>query len=594
VNHGRSFVVLSASSFHEAPVLVRDRQVDVVVCAHQGPGSFDGIGLLHSLPRPEIPTKVVLYADESRNGDMVEALESGCQMFVSTAVPIDRFCESIFQMLQPERGFCGSIRDVRLEDFLEMLCFRKESTHVYVSAGRTVGHVYVYDGAIVHAECGRIVGKDALFELLGAEGGAFFSQTVFDVPRQTIFSDWQSLLMEGVRQKDEVRHALGPEPSSGGAAAASVDENAAAGQPPEPHGAIRILVVDDSRLIRKIVNEILESDPTINVAGYAANGVEAIEAIDEVKPDLVLLDWDMPVMTGSAALMRIMVRSPCPVVILSGFDGGEGATPFDLLCLGAADFVRKPQSRWRTDGRADDLIRRVKRASRIKLDRLRRIKAPQRNVPGLQAAARSTPPARLVSIFFSGVGGAGDLIRTVCALPTDLPSALVLVHDMQPEAVGAFVDYLGRRSSLPVVGSSPPVEQREGLCVLHSAVAPLEVRAEARGFVFEAKDGMNGLPGVDSFLQKAAALMGRRLLVGLLSGAAGPTPTGLHAVKSSGGIVVAQTPVDAVAPETVEKALAAGVVDRCWDSDLFVTSYCDLVLGLRAEVGSYSMGGGRL
>jgi two-component system chemotaxis response regulator CheB len=351
--------------------------------------------------------------------------------------------------------------------------------------------------------------------------------------------------------------------------------------------------VDDSRLIRKIVNEILQGDPAITVAGYASNGAEALAGMDEVRPDLILLDWDMPVMTGGTALMHIMVRSPCPVVILSGFDGGEGATPFDLLCLGAVDFMRKPQSRWRTDGRADDLIRRVKQAANIRLDRIRRIKAPSPRASGSRTASGPKPPPGLVSVFVSGVGGAGDLIRTIPALPPDLPSAAVFLHDMQPEAFGAFVDYLSRRSLIEVTRVGERVELREGLCVLHPAIVPLHVHADRRGIFLEAGEGISGPAGIDSFLERAAAVMGERLIAGLFSGATGTGVRGLSAVKSLGGITVAQAPSGSVAPGMAEAALAVGAVDHCWDSNCFPKFFCDLVLGLRAGVGSFSTGGGR-
>ena len=166
--------------------------------------------------------------------------------------------------------------------------------------------------------------------------------------------------MEGIRQRDEIRHALEPFPQlagepvklehpGNGKALPAVHAQAQAVSA-QAESAKRIMIVDDSRFIRKIVQELLQSDPGLLVAGYATNGQEALEKIDELRPDLILLDWDMPVMKGSTALMHIMIRSPCPVVILSGFVGGVGANPFDLLCLGGVDFLRKPQkqlaSRW--------------------------------------------------------------------------------------------------------------------------------------------------------------------------------------------------------------------------------------------------------
>ena len=230
------------------------------------------------------------------------------------------------------------------------------------------GTIYVHNGGIVHSRCGSVIGVDAFYEILEWEYGEFLSQVIFDVPEQTIFLDWQSLLMEGIRQKDEIRHALSPVPDP------KTDNGTHALRPcsgirsrelnrhPAEAPARRIMIVDDSRFIRKIVQEIIESDSALSVAGYATNGQDALAKIEEIKPDLILLDWDMPVMKGSTALMHIMIKTPCPVIILSSFAGGVGANPIDLLCLGGVDFLRKPQNNWRLDGRADDLVRRVKEA----------------------------------------------------------------------------------------------------------------------------------------------------------------------------------------------------------------------------------------
>lgn len=591
-----AYSVTSLPSAEEAALFAREGAADIVICEHRGPGPFDGLELLRLLPRPAVPVKVILCAAPSSAGDMAEALELGCQMFFVAPAPLTRFCEMIQQMLQAERGFSGNLLGVRLEDFLEMLCFRKETTHVYVSTGEVQGNIYVYDGAIVHAECGKIVGLDAIYELLGAEGGEFYSQIVFDAPRRTIFSDWQSILMEGVRQKDEVRHALGPDPVQKSLPPTPDPfPGDKVGQAPKvvPRREVRILVVDDSRLIRKIVNEILQGDPDITVAGYAANGAEALASMDEVKPDLILLDWDMPVMTGGTALMHIMVRSPCPVVILSGFDGGEGATPFDLLCLGAVDFMRKPQSRWRTDGRADDLIRRVKQAADIRLDRIRRIKAPAKRSDRKPVPAGSTVPAGLISVLVSGVGGGGDLIRIVTSLPADLGCAVLVLHDMQPEAVTAFVDYLNRRSAIEVRPTGNRVELVQGVCFMHPALVPLDLLAHDRGFVIETAGGPLQDEGPDSFLERASAVAGKRLLAGLLSGAGETGARGLSVVRRRGGVTIAQAPERSAAPGMAQAALASGAVDHCVDSEGFPKFFCDLVLRLRAGVGLVSTGGGR-
>jgi two-component system chemotaxis response regulator CheB len=487
-------------------------------------------------------------------------------------------------MLQPQHGFTGRLLGIRLEDLLEMFCFRRESTELFVTVGGRHGTIYVHDGTITHAEYGPLVGEDAVYEILGWQEGEFYSQVVVDVPSQSIFTNWHSLLMEAIRQKDEIRHALGPEPAWG------IDADSSSARkhlttayeqgPPSarigPESIMRILVVDDSRLIRKILQEIIDSDPELSVAGYAANGREALAKIDELHPDLIILDWDMPVMTGSTALMHIMIRSPCPVVMLSGFVGGEGTNPFDLLCLGAIDFMRKPHSKWRTDGRADDLTRRIKQACRIKFERIRRIKIP-RPMKLSPSRLQNSESCTFLSVFGSALGGCTDLIRIVTALSEDIPSAVLFLHDMQPEALGAFIDYLDRGSRIPVRPVEPNTALSDGMCYVHPITLPLELVKEAGGLYLKILPDRPASDVLDHFLLSASSILGKNLLAGLLSGEEGRGIDGLRAVKKAGGITVIQDPASSLDPGMAEAALREEIVDHVWPADNLAETFQNLI-----------------
>jgi two-component system chemotaxis response regulator CheB len=376
--------------------------------------------------------------------------------------------------------------------------------------------------------------------------------------------------MEGVRQKDEIRHALGPDVQAPG-------EVPAAAVPAELEAEpLRVMIVDDSRLIRKIVQEILEADPALRVVGYAANGREALSKIDELQPDLILLDWDMPVMMGGTTLMHIMIRSPCPVVILSGFVGGAGASSFDLLCLGAVDFLRKPQSKWRTDGRADDMVRRIKQAGGIRFERIRRIKIP---VPlkGAGGGSLTEEKSSFLCVMAASTGGCTDLIRIIPGLPGDFPSAVVVLHDMQPEALGPFTEYLAARSRILVKPVEEGVPLLSGVCYIHPATVPLELVESGEGPVLKVPpEHPESLP-VDHILVSASEIMGSDLLAVVLSGDAGMGMEGFRAVKKSEGITVALDPAAGVDPGMAEALLAAGLVDRTCSPDELAAAMKELV-----------------
>jgi two-component system chemotaxis response regulator CheB len=566
LSRGSEYSVLSAQSVPEALALMEHRRVDLVISDHGGPGDMDGLELLRETREKETAVRVILCAEPALEGDCDRALDKGCDTFLVKPIPALSLCELVFNMLQPERGFSGRLVGMKLEDVVEMLCFRKDSSALSVTSGTNNGIIYVHEGAITHAECEALSGVEAVYEILGWDKGEFRSQVVLDVPSQTVFSDWQSLLMEGIRQKDEIKHALGPELAAQPDAAEMSKDSPQALPTVETAEPLRIMIVDDSRLIRKIVQEILEADPELTVVGYAVNGREALAKIEELQPDLILLDWDMPVMMGGTTLMHIMIRSPCPVVILSGFVGGSGAGSFDLLCLGAVDFMRKPQSKWRTDGRADDLLRRVKQAGQIRFDRIRRLRIPSplSKPPADENASR---PAAFLTVLGSSTGGCADLIRVVPRLPADFGSALVVLHDMQPEALGPFIDYLDSRSRIDVRPVEPGTPLRERVCYIHPATVPVELTKREDGPVLKMLSELSDSGVTDHFLVSASKVMGDGLLAVLLSGGAGTGMEGFRAVKKMEGITIVQDPASGVDPRMAEAVLAEGLADHTCSAD---------------------------
>jgi two-component system chemotaxis response regulator CheB len=556
--------VIHAYSVPEALQKIGSEDVDLVFVDHQGAVGIDGLKLLQGIAKMDTAVRVVLGAEDHLEQDRIPALANGASSFLVKPFSQEKLAELLFNMLQPQQGFTGRVVKLRLEDVIQMFCYRKDSTLITILNNQNEGRIYIHDGGIVHAEWDSMDGVEAFYEIIGWDGGEFLSQIVLQVPPPTVFIDWQSLLMEGMRQKDEIRHALAPAPGDGGSQEGSrrlrtvdVPELAPwSGQ----EGVKRIMIVDDSRFIRKIVQEIVESDSSLHVAGYATNGQEALARIDELKPDLILLDWDMPVMKGSTTLMHIMIRSPCPVVVLSGFVGGVGANPFDLLCLGGVDFLRKPQNNWRIDGRADDLVRRVKEACRIKFERIRRVRIPPQ-IQQTKAIETAFRAPKFLVVIVSSTGGCADLIRFLPLLPEDLSATMVVLHDMQTEAIGAFVDYLDRRSQLKIQVLEPGTPLASGICYIHPALVPVELSREGGSISVKALSDPPVLPAPDHFLVSASEVMGRNVLASLLSGGENWGIEGLKAVKKAHGITLVQDPLNSTDPRMAERALRAGVAN---------------------------------
>ncbi len=573
---GSTYKFQQAGSVSEALELISNNMVDMVIFDHQGPGNLDCIDLLRKNRESKSFVQVVAVAEQKFQPLIIPALSLGCTNFLLRPFSYDKLCEMVHNMLEPQQSFVGRVVGMKLEDVIQMFCYRKDSTLLWVFHERNRGAIYVHDGGIIHAECDSLTGVEAFYEILGWEGGEFLSQVVLSVPERSLFMDWQSLLMEGMRQKDEIRHALGPvsvgpEEKSPGNGSPAVPAYSLTGEP-----ARRVMIVDDSRFIRKIVQEILQADPGIMVAGYATNGQEALSKIDELKPDLILLDWDMPVMKGSTTLMHIMIRSPCPVVILSGFVGGVGANPFDLLCLGGVDFLRKPQNNWRMDGRADDLVHRIKEASQIKYDRIRRVKIP----PPVVKDPTSEPgayPSEFLTVLGASTGGSTDLIRIIPLLSPDLPSSWVVLHDMQQEAMGAFIDYLNRRSRIDVRPLESGSTLLEGVCYVHPATVPVELTMADDRPVLQIISDLRGVNVLDHFLVSSSKAMGRHLLAVLLSGGSDRGLAGFKAVKQAQGITLVQDPMSSMDPRMAEAALEKGLVDYQCPADLLAETLKNII-----------------
>ena len=162
----------------------------------------------------------------------------------------------------------------------------------------------------------------------------------------------------------------------------------------------RVLIVDDASFMRKAIQDILESDPEVEIAGLARNGREGLEMIKELKPDVITLDMDIPVMDGLMAIRHIMVESPVPIVVLSSLFG-NGAITFDALRLGAVDFVPKPSGAISKDihttGR--EIIDRIKMAASVNLENFRRVHFARRNtIAENTKPIESQPPEYILAV----------------------------------------------------------------------------------------------------------------------------------------------------------------------------------------------------
>ncbi len=192
---------------------------------------------------------------------------------------------------------------------------------------------------------------------------------------------------------------------------------------------LRVLVVDDSALMRKLIPQIIERDSSIHVVGTAMDGAFALKKIEELHPHVITLDLEMPRMDGMETLRAIMRHSRTPVIVVSAHTTQGASATFKALALGAFDFVAKPQDALSTnmDAIATELIIKIKVAAET------RISKTQPEVPSARRNKKSgekrLPARRVVAIGIS-TGGPNALQYVLSQLPSDFPAAIVVVQHM--------------------------------------------------------------------------------------------------------------------------------------------------------------------
>src|SRR5262249_32098094 len=205
---------------------------------------------------------------------------------------------------------------------------------------------------------------------------------------------------------------------------------------------VRVLVVDDSALMRKLIPIILSRDPSIEVVGTAMDGAFALKKIEELQPDVVTLDLEMPRMDGMETLRLIMRRAPLPVILFSTHSKEGAYSTFKGLALGAIDFVAKPKDAvaGNLDSIAEQLIEKVKVAKRASGKRLRVAVAEEKKPVSKKSGRAAFPPNRIIAIGIS-TGGPNALQFVLSQIPGDFPGTILVVQHM-PEG---FTEMFAKR-----------------------------------------------------------------------------------------------------------------------------------------------------
>jgi two-component system chemotaxis response regulator CheB len=329
---------------------------------------------------------------------------------------------------------------------------------------------------------------------------------------------------------------------------------------------IRVLVVDDSALMRKLIPAVLARDPSIEVVGTAMDGSFALKKIEELHPDVVTLDLEMPRMDGMETLRLIMRRAPMPVVLFSTHSKEGGYATLKALALGAIDFVQKPQdaAAGHLDSIADQLIEKIKVAKRAagrKLPAAVVSDDPPRSKKKERAAL---PPNRIVAIGIS-TGGPNALQYVLSQIPGDFPASILIVQHMPEGFTEMFAKRLDECCALEVQEARSGDLLVAGRVLICPGNRHMMVRRMPRGDMAVLSDGVpvNGhRPSVDVLFHSVAQQFALTAVGLLMTGMGEDGAEGLGALKAAGGVTLAQSEDTCVVSGMPRAAISKGYADR--------------------------------
>jgi two-component system, chemotaxis family, protein-glutamate methylesterase/glutaminase len=307
---------------------------------------------------------------------------------------------------------------------------------------------------------------------------------------------------------------------------------------------IRVLVVDDSALMRKLIPAILARDPSIEVVGTAMDGAFALKKIEELHPDVVTLDLEMPRMDGMETLRLIMRRAPLPVILFSTHSKEGAYSTLKALALGAVDFIAKPTdaAAGHLETIADQLIDKIKVAKRAVGRKLPPAVLP--DAPPLKKGTRSAlAPNRIIAIGIS-TGGPNALQFVLSQIPAEFPASILVVQHMPEGFTEMFARRLDECCALDVQEAKSGDLLVAGRVLICPGNRHMMVRRMPRGDMAVLSDGqpVNGhRPSVDVLFHSVAQEFGLTAVGVLMTGMGEDGAEGLGAIKGAGGMTIAQS-----------------------------------------------------
>lgn len=343
----------------------------------------------------------------------------------------------------------------------------------------------------------------------------------------------------------------------------------------KPEKIIRVMLVDDSGLVRDMIRAILESEPGIVVVGEASNGVEAIAGVASLKPDIVTMDIEMPVMGGLEAIERIMAEHPVPILVVTALTGVR--TAFAAISRGALDVIEKPDI---SIENVQTFIHKIRYLAKVDVFAHLNVMKRQSGTVGISVAAvqKSLLKGGIVAIAAS-TGGPQAIHAILSHLPAIFPFPIVITQHIAGGFTQGMVDWLNSGSPLTVVMASNGACLVPGYVYVNPAEHSMMITGQGMIILGDQDAGQVYHPSCNTLLASVATAYRERAIGLIMSGMGDDGVSGMQAIREAGGATLAQDAASSVIFGMNRLAVERGYIDK-------IVPLVDITAELMRRVGS--------
>ena len=347
---------------------------------------------------------------------------------------------------------------------------------------------------------------------------------------------------------------------------------------------INVLIADDSLTMRAFLTDAITSDPSIHVIATAKNGHDCIDKALQTKPDVILLDLEMPIMGGLDALNKIMDLYPTPVIIVSAYAREGAKATIQALENGAFDYVEKPASITDTYRIRDELIIKIRNAAQADMRKIKLIKDQCYPIVTLRRLRKPSKKADRVIIIGASTGGPQALFNIFRTIPPDFPSPVLVVQHMPKEFTKSFAERLNSVCGIRVKEAENGDEIMQGRALVAPGSYHMEVLSNGSRVRLKSTPPVNFVrPSVDVTMMSAASAFKNSCIGVLLTGMGRDGADGMSKIVKVGGVTIAEDQSTSVVYGMPRAAVEIGAATKILPLDKIVPDLIKLTNGVSAK-----------